>query len=87
VDNFALKQSSRDIQALLGGFSQQWKKFIDTMKLLGDRMESANKAYQDMIGTRTRMLDKQVRQIDNLNKEKNIAPRIAGENDSLPELE
>ena len=87
VDNFNLQKSSRKIQALLGGFSQQWKKFIDSMKMVGDRIENTQKAYEDMVGTRTRMLDKQVRGVDSLNKADKIEPLILDDNDDLREIE
>ncbi len=86
IDNFNLQQSSRKIQELLGGFSKQWGKFIESMKVVGDRLESTRKAYDDMVGTRTRQLDRQVKAIDRENKADGIKPLIASE-DSLPELE
>ncbi|MEE9555190.1 MAG: DNA recombination protein RmuC [candidate division Zixibacteria bacterium] len=87
VDNFNLQQSSREIQALLGGFSIQWKKFVDSMKTVGERIDNARKAFEDMVGTRTNMLDRQVRGIDSLNKADNIEPKILESNDDLRDIE
>ena len=87
VDNFNLQQSSRKIQALLGGFSDQWKKFVESMKLVGDRIDSARKAFDDMVGTRTRQLDRQVRGIDSLNKADKIEPLILEEGEDVREIE
>ncbi len=87
VDNFSLQKSSRKIQALLGGFSIQWKKFIDSMKTVGERIDNARKAFDDMEGTRTRMLDRQVRGIDSLNKADGIEPKILDSNDDIREIE
>jgi len=87
VDNFSLQQSSRKIQALLGGFSLQWKRFIDSMKTVGDRIDNARKAYDDMVGTRTRQLDRQVRNIDSLNKAEGIEPVILEGNEDIREIE
>jgi DNA recombination protein RmuC len=86
IDNFNLQQSSRKIQQLLGGFSTQWVKFIESMKTVGDRLDSTRKAYDDMVGTRTRQLDRQVKAIDRENKADSIKPLIAND-DSRPELE
>jgi len=85
VDNFSLQQSSRKIQALLGGFSVQWKKFIESMKVVGDRIDSARKAYDDMAGTRTRQLDRQVDGIDQLNLEDGIKPILLEGDNILPD--
>jgi len=86
IDNFYLQQSSRRIQELLGGFSKQWGKFIESMKTVGDRLESTRKAYDDMVGTRSRQLDRQVKAIDRANKAEGIKPLIA-DDDYPPELE
>ena len=86
IDNFNLQQSSRKIQELLGGFSKQWSKFIDSMKTVGDRLISTQKAYDEMIGARSRQLDRQVKAIDNINRADGISPHVIGD-DSLPELE
>lgn len=76
IDNFNLKQSSREIQALMGGFSRQWERFIDSMKMVGGRIDSARSAFDEMVGTRKRMLDRQVKKIDDLNKAEGIEPRV-----------
>lgn len=86
IDNFNLRQSSREIQALMGGFSKQWERFIDSMKLVGSRIDSARSAFDDMVGKRTRMLDKQVKQIDRLNKAEGIEPRVLSD-DEIGEIE
>lgn len=86
IDNFNLRRSSREIQALLGGFSKQWEKFVESMKTVGGRIDSARAAFDEMAGTRTRMLDRQIRQIDRLNKAEGIEPRIADIADETPEI-
>ncbi len=86
IDNFNLRQSSREIQALLGGFSKQWERFIDSMKTVGGRIDSARSAFDDMLGTRKRMLDRQVRKIDDLNKAEGIEPRVLSD-DEIGEIE
>ena len=86
IDNFNLQQSSRKIQELLGGFSKQWGKFIDSMKTVGDRLDSTRKAYDEMIGARSRQLDRQVKAIDNINRAEGISPHVL-DDDSPPELE
>ncbi len=86
IDNFNLRQSSREIQGLLGGFSKQWERFIDSMTTVGSRIDSARSAFDEMIGTRKRMLDRQVRKIDELNKSEGIEPRVLPD-DEIGEIE
>lgn len=86
IDNFNLRQSSREIQALMGGFSKQWERFIDSMKTVGSRIDSARSAFDEMIGTRKRMLDRQVKKIDDLNKAEGIEPRVLPD-DEIGEIE
>ncbi len=87
IDNFNLRQSSREIQALLGGFSKQWGMFVESMKTVGSRIESAGKAFEELTGVRRRMLDRQVRKIDELNKTEGIEPRVLESGDEAPEIE
>ncbi|MEE8417090.1 MAG: DNA recombination protein RmuC [candidate division Zixibacteria bacterium] len=82
IDNFNLKQSSREIQALMGGFSKQWERFIDSMKIVGGRIDSARSAFDEMVGTRKRMLDRQVKKIDDLNKAEGIKPKVLSEDET-----
>ncbi|UCC81110.1 MAG: DNA recombination protein RmuC [Candidatus Zixiibacteriota bacterium] len=86
IDNFNLQQSSRKIQALLGGFAKQWKMFVEAMGEVGKKIDSARKSYDDLVGKRTRMLDRQVSAIDRENKADGIKSLIAND-DSPPELE
>ena len=87
IDNFNLRKSSNEIQSLLAGFSGQWKKFIDCMADLGKKIDSAKNEYDDMVGKRQKMLDTQVKKIDQLSKAGGIEPKIVGDGDSLPEID
>ena len=87
VDNFNLRKSSGEIQALLGGFKLQWVKFIESMSNMGKRLDAARKEYDDMVGTRRNMLDRQVDRIDRLNKQQGIEPKLADDNDEPPAIE
>jgi DNA recombination protein RmuC len=87
IDNFNLRKSSKEIQALLGGFSQQWIKFIGSMDSMGKKLDSAKAEFDEMTGTRKRMLDSQIRKIDQLNKAGGIEPKIIGGNDDNIEIE
>jgi DNA recombination protein RmuC len=87
IDNFNLRKSSKEIQALLAGFSQQWNKFIGSMDSMGKKLDIAKAEYDELTGTRKRMLDSQVRKIDQLNKAGGIEPKIIGGNGDTLEIE
>lgn len=87
IDNFHLRQSSREIQALLGGFYKQWNNFIESMITLGRRIESARSAFDEMIGTRKRMLERQMKKIEDLNRAEGIEPKIVDQDDDVMEIE
>jgi DNA recombination protein RmuC len=85
IDNFNLRKSSTEIQALLAGFSQQWIKFTGCMENMGKKLDSAKEEFDQLSTTRKRMLDSQIKKIDQLNKSGNILPKIANDDAELLE--
>jgi len=83
IDNFNLRKSSGEIQALLAGFNQQWGKFVGSMESMGKKLDSARDEFELMTSTRKRMLEGQLRKIDQLNKTGGIEPKIVSENELL----
>ena len=69
VDNFNLEKTGAQILSLLGTFKDQWSKFTETMKKMGDRIASAQKEYDHLITTRSNQLEKPLQQIDKLRKQ------------------
>lgn len=65
-ENFQLARRSDEILGLLGHFFQQWEKFVGQMDTLGKRIESASKEYEMLVGTRKRMLEKRIAEINAL---------------------
>ncbi len=66
VDNFHLEQSSKQILDLLAAFKKQWGKYVDGMDAMGKRLDAAMTEYQQLVGVRTRKLDRQLDKIDDL---------------------
>ena len=77
VDTFVLQQTSTEVLSLLGGFTQQWDQFACQMDKVGARLEAAQKEYDALVGTRRRMLDRQVDRIDELRTRRALAPERA----------
>lgn len=66
VENFRLEQSAKQILALLEDFRKQWGKYGEVMEKMGRRLEDAMEAYRDLVGTRTRQLERQLDRIDDM---------------------
>lgn len=65
-ENFKLTQQTNAILQALGGFNNEWRKFKEQMEKLDRALRSSRSAYEDLAGTRTRQLDKQVDRVDAL---------------------
>ena len=84
VDNFNLERTGTQILALLGTFRNQWGKFTETMKKMGERIASAQKEYDHLITTRSNQLEKPLKQIDELQKQTDLESN--GELPKVPKI-
>jgi DNA recombination protein RmuC len=66
VDSFSLVQASDDILAAMAGFSAQWQKFSEHIDLVGARLGTAQKAFDELAGPRRRQLERRLVAIDAL---------------------
>lgn len=76
-DMFSLARRTDEILGTLGLFTAQWNKYQEAVQLVGRRLTSTQKAFDDLAGTRTRQLERQLEPIERLRQEHNI---------DLPEL-
>jgi DNA recombination protein RmuC len=72
-DNFMVEQTSEEILAVLGAFEQQWQKFAGSLDAVGRRIDSAQKAYDDLAGTRKRALERPLARLSSLRTDRGIA--------------
>ena len=72
-DNFMVEQTSEEILAVLGAFEQQWQKFAGALDAVGRRIDSAQKAYDDLAGTRKRALERPLARLASLRTDRGIA--------------
>jgi DNA anti-recombination protein RmuC len=80
TDNFRLERASREILGILTQFRKQWIAYVKTMDKMGERLEQATDQYNDLVGTRTRQLERQLDKI----RELEAAPEIRNaEKDNL----
>lgn len=73
VDNFNLEQTADRILSLLGTFDKQWVEFTKSMDKVGERIKQADSEYEKLVSTRRRTLERPLRQIEDLRKQKGIA--------------
>ncbi len=66
IENFHLEQNAKQILALLAGFRKQWGKYVESMEKMGERLGKAQDEYQQLVGVRTKQLDRQLDKIDSL---------------------
>lgn len=89
VDNFNLEKTASQILSLLGAFNKQWDAFITSFDKLGDKIKAAQDEYDTLTSTRRTKLDRPIRKIEDLRRQKGIpeANVIEGELDQLEALE
>ena len=73
IDCFNLKKEGDNIISLMGRFSSEWNKFTDSIQKVGDRLASAQKAYDDLVGPRKKQLERPLDKISALRDERNIS--------------
>jgi DNA recombination protein RmuC len=72
-DNFMIEQTSDEILRVLGGFEQQWERFSSAIDTVGKRLESAQRAFEELNGPRRRQLERPLAQLEHLRAQRGIA--------------
>jgi DNA recombination protein RmuC len=83
VDNFNLQKTAADILALLGAFDKQWDLFKQSMEKVGRKIDDAKKEYMNLESTRKNQLEKPLRKIEDLRKQKGIPLEAEAEEEVL----
>jgi len=66
MDNFLVAETSREILVCLGGLGEQWSKLSDAIDTVGKRLESTQKAYDELGGPRRRAFAQKLGEIDDV---------------------
>lgn len=85
VENFNLEQTSREILSLLGAFNKQWNEFVTRMDLMGKRIAEAQKEFDILTTTRKNQLERPLRKIENLRRQRGITAALPDEIPLPPE--
>jgi len=76
-DNFMIEQTSDEILQLIGTFGQQWQKYTESATRVKDRLDSVQKEFDLLVGTRRRQLERPLQQLEELRVRRNLP--VAGE--------
>lgn len=72
IENFNLERTASEILELLTEFSKQWKFYKEKFKAMGERLDAAKKEYDTLVTARVNMLEKPLRKIDEIGRQKAI---------------
>jgi len=71
-ENFNIEKTAAEMIKLLGEFSKQWDAYKDKFRIMGERLDAAKKEYDSLITTRSNMLERPLKKIDELRKQEAI---------------
>jgi DNA recombination protein RmuC len=72
VDQTRLARTSDEILQCLSAFRQQWTKYAEAVDAVEKRFTSTQRAFEDLSGTRRRVLEKQLDRIDDLRHQRGL---------------
>jgi len=70
VENFNLERTASEILRLLAEFSKQWDNYKERFRVMGERLDAAKREYETLVTTRTNMLERPLKRIEDLRKQK-----------------
>jgi len=83
VDNFNLEKTTAKILSLLGAFNKQWSAFLKSLEKMGKKIEEAQNEFLTLTTTRRKQLERPLREIEDLRKQKGIAEASLIEGDII----
>ena len=83
VDNFNLEKTAAKILSLLGAFNKQWSAFLKSLEKMGKKIEEAQNEFLILTTTRRKQLERPLREIEDLRKQKGIAEASLIEGDII----
>ena len=73
VDNFSLERTANQIVSLLHAFGKQYDAFVKSLEKMGRKIEEAQREFETLNSTRRNQLERPLRQIEDLRKQKGIS--------------
>ncbi len=87
VDNFSLEKTASQILSLLGVFNKQWDEFMKSFDKLGRKIKEAQDEYDALVSTRRNKLDRPIKKIEALRRQKGIPDAPALPMEESPQIE
>jgi DNA recombination protein RmuC len=87
AQHFRLQQQAAGIHDILSGIRREWEKFGGEMDKIGKKIREAQSAFDDVTGTRTRMLDRQFTKLDTLPTDAEDQPSLLSTTSPLPQIQ
>jgi len=72
MDAFQVERTGDEILHCLGTFTTQWDKFSEQVDVVARRLDSTQKAYDDLAGTRRKALQRTVDAVDDLRSRRGL---------------
>jgi len=66
AENANIMRTADEVIQLLAAVEKQWQRYKESMDLIGKRIDDAKKEYENLVGTRTRMMDRPLAKIQEL---------------------
>ncbi len=79
VDNFAMEQTSNEIISVMGAFNEQWQRYQQSVTTLGNRLDSTQKAFEQVRGTRRRAMERPLGRIEELRQQRRLPVESMGD--------
>ena len=84
MDAFRVERTGDEILRGLGAFTTQWEKFSEQVDVVARRLDSTQRAYEDLAGTRRRVLQRSIDQVDDLRRRRGLADSPSDPTGSRP---
>ncbi|MCK4575039.1 DNA recombination protein RmuC [candidate division WOR-3 bacterium] len=85
LDSFSLEKTAAEILSLLGVFNNQWIAFQKSLEKMGKKIDEAQKEYVTLTSTRRNQLERPLRKIEDLRKQKGISSKSSlAKDDKIP---
>lgn len=72
VENFTLERTASEILRHLVDFYKQWNAYKERFRAMGERLDAARREYDALVTTRSNMLEKPLRKIEEMRKQRAI---------------
>ncbi len=72
IENFSLQKTSGEMLSLFGSFYKQWNEFTKSFEKVGKKIEETQEEFFKLTTTRRNQLDRPLRKLEELRKEKGI---------------